>query len=419
MRKGTLLFLAVAAAFVGSILSTEVRGQRGGQQVEIPDGPGKELVSSTCTKCHGLNFITNSFGFSRDEWAHLFGTMIALPKDQADTIATYLAKNFPEKPNISKAVIVPGPVNVNIKLWTAPTLGQRPHDPLAARDGSLWWTGQYASRLGRVDTKTGAMKEYPLDTPNSGPHGLVEDRNGNIWYTGINVQEVGKVDPKTGAVTEYKLNLEGARGPHTPIFDQKGMLFFTIQSGHVGRLNPANSEMRIVKSPSDPSYPYGIQVDSKNLLWYVDFRQPKLASMNAATMEIKEYTLPRADARPRRIGITADDVIWYTDFPLGYIGRFDPKTGQFKEWMSPGGKDSRPYGIATVGDIVWYSESGVKPNTLVRFDPKTEKFQTWAIPSGGHVIRNMMATREGNLVLANSGINQVSLVEVRNPSGTR
>jgi virginiamycin B lyase len=61
----------------------------------------------------------------------------------------------------------------------------------------------------------------------------------------------------------------------------------------------------------------------------------------------------------------------------------------------------------------------VKPNTLVRFDPKTEKFQTWAIPSGGHVIRNMMATREGNLVLANSGINQVSLVEVRNPSGTR
>ena len=176
MRKGTLLFLAVAAAFVGSILSTEVQGQRGQQPVQIPDGPGKELVSTTCTKCHGLNFITNSFGFSRDEWAHLFGTMIALPKDQADTIANYLATNFPEKPNIPKAVIVPGPVNVNIKVWTAPTLGQRPHDPLAARDGSLWWTGQYASRLGRVDTKTGAMKEYPLDTPNSGPHGLVEDK---------------------------------------------------------------------------------------------------------------------------------------------------------------------------------------------------------------------------------------------------
>ena len=98
MRKGTLLFLAVAAAFVGSILSTEVQGQRG-QQVQLPDGPGKELVSTTCTKCHGLNFITNSFGFTREEWPRLFGSMVALPKDQADTIADYLAKNFPEKPD--------------------------------------------------------------------------------------------------------------------------------------------------------------------------------------------------------------------------------------------------------------------------------------------------------------------------------
>jgi virginiamycin B lyase len=54
----------------------------------------------------------------------------------------------------------------------------------------------------------------------------------------------------------------------------------------------------------------------------------------------------------------------------------------------------------------------VRPNTLVRFDPQGEKFQTWAIPSGGHVIRHMMASANGNLVLAESGINKVALVEV-------
>jgi len=392
MRKRGLLTLALATfAFVALMLPETTRGQRG-QQVTLPDGPGKAMVEATCTKCHGLNFITNSFGFSRDEWVRLFSSMVTPPRAESDAIADYLAKHFPEKPGTPKAKLIPGPVQVDIREWLAPTLGQRPHDPLAARDGSLWWTGQYASRLGRVDPRTGAMKEYPLDTPNSGPHGLVEDRDGNIWYTGINVHELGKVDPKTGTVTEYKVP-EPGRNPHTPIFDRNGMLFFTMQNGHVGRLNPATGEFKIVKSPSDPSYPYGIQVDSKNLVWYVDFRQPKLASVDAVSMEIKEYTLPRAD-----------------------IGRFDPKTGQFKEWLSPGGKDSRPYGIAAVGDIVWYSESGVKPNTLVRFDPKTERFQTWAIPTGGHVIRNMMATRDGNLVLANSGINRVAFVEVR---GTR
>jgi streptogramin lyase len=61
--------------------------------------------------------------------------------------------------------------------------------------------------------------------------------------------------------------------------------------------------------------------------------------------------------------------------------------------------NSGPYGIAVVKDVLWYSESGVSPNTLVRFDPKTEKFQTWEIPSGGGVVRNMMATQDGNLVL--------------------
>ena len=27
-------------------------------------------------------------------------------------------------------------------LWDVPTLGSRPHDPLATKDGAIWWTGQ-------------------------------------------------------------------------------------------------------------------------------------------------------------------------------------------------------------------------------------------------------------------------------------
>ena len=84
-----------------------------------------------------------------------------------------------------------------------------------------------------------------------------------------------------------------------------------------------------------------------------------------------------------------------------------------KEWPSPSGPESQPYGITVTKDIVWYNESGIRPNTIVRFDPKTEKFQSWVIPSGGIVVRNMMANKEGNLVLACSGANRVALVEIR------
>jgi integrase/recombinase XerD len=71
-----------------------------------------------------------------------------------------------------------------------------------------------------------------------------------------------------------------------------------------------------------------------------------------------------------------------------------------------------PYGITALNDVVWYSESGKNPNTLVRFDPKTETFHTWPIPSGGGVVRNMMPTADGNLVLACSCVNRIALVDV-------
>ena len=420
MRFRTALGVLFAVLVIAT-LSTRTESQGRGQPVQLPDGAGKAMVEATCAKCHGLNLITNSWGYSRQGWEALISSMVVLPKDQADTIHSYLATNFPVKP-APEAVLISGPATVTIKEWLAPTLGSRPHDPLAARDGSVWWTGQFAHRLGRVDPRTGAMKEFPLPD-GSGPHGLIEDREGNIFYTGISKNVIGRLDPKTGNVTEYPVQKAepAARGPHTPIFDQKGALWFTLQSGHVGRLIPSTGEMKIVPAPSGAgnTYPYGIRINSQGTPWYVDFRGNRIASIEPSTMAIKEITLPDPAARPRRIAITADDAVWYTDFARGYIGRYDPKTGAIREWLSPGGRQSAPYGIASVGNIIWYSESAVRPNTLVRFDLQTEKFQTWTIPSGGGVIRHMMATSNGNLVLACSGVNRVALVEVRDSASTR
>ena len=63
-------------------------------------------------------------------------------------------------------------LEVTIREWDVPTPRSNPHDPAAAPDGSLWWTGQFTNRLGRLDPATGMMREYPLKTANTGPHGL-------------------------------------------------------------------------------------------------------------------------------------------------------------------------------------------------------------------------------------------------------
>jgi virginiamycin B lyase len=405
----------IASVFTWTVLSTTASAQPNRAPVQLPDGEAKPMVEAICTGCHALDMITNSWGNTDEGWKELFGSMIALPGEQADSIASYLATNFPTKP-APEAVVIPGPVEVTFKEWVVPTLGSRPHDPLAARDGSIWWTGQFASRLGRLDPTTGAMREFPLKTANSGPHGLLEDPDGKIWFTAISQSYIGKLDPSTGDVTEYRVP---ARGPHTPILDRNGTLWFTVQSGYVGRLDTKTGEVTVAATPSSGTYPYGIVLSSKGVPWYVDFRGNRIGSVDPQTGKITEHTLPNPDSRPRRVAITPDDVLWYTDYARGYLGRFDTATGEVREWPSPGGPESQPYGITAVGNVIWYSESSVRPNTLVRFDTETEQFQTWVIPSGGGVVRNMMATADGNVVMACSGVNRVALVEVGRDTGQK
>lgn len=410
MNRRIPMVWVTAAGLLAGGFSLSVLAQQNRRDVDLPVGDAKPLIESTCIGCHQLSFIPRSVGNSKEDWSRLISTMIALPEPTQDQVTSYLAANFPKRPD-SYPVVIGGPVDVTVTEWLAPTLGSRPHDPLIAHDGSIWWTGQFQNRLGRLDPATGETKEFPLDVPDSGPHGLVEDRDGNVWFTAVNQRYVGKLDPTTGRVAEYMMP-DGTRGPHTPIFDQKGVLWFTMQSGHIGRLDPATGEVTVKATPSSGSYPYGIQVNSKGEPWYVDFRGNRIGSVDPATFTITEHELPNADSRPRRIALTPDDVVWYTDYPRGRIGRYDPATGDVREWLSPGGEKSLPYGIASVGDVLWYVETYARPNILVRFDTQTENVQSWIIPSGGGVVRNMMATPEGNLVLACSAVNRVAFVDV-------
>ncbi len=287
-------------------------------------------------------------------------------------------------------------LKVTIREWDVPTKGAHPHDPAVGADGALWYTGQLANKIGRLDPATGEFKEYPLKVDNSGPHGLVADREG-----------------KTGVVTEYKMPDEKAEDPHTAVFDREGTLWFTVQVGNfVGRLNPKTGKIELKKVQTDNARPYGIQINSRGEPFFCEFGTNKLGKIDPKTMAITEYALAEG-VRPRRLAIAADDSVYFSDFERGHLGRLDPATSAVKLWDSPGGAGSAPYGIVITPDgMVWYSESGVKPNTLIRFDPKTQAFARATIPSGGGTVRNMAATKDGRVYLACSGVNKVGVVDV-------
>jgi virginiamycin B lyase len=377
LNPHSLRLTAIASAFLACAAPT---------WAQSPEG--KAIVDAQCNSCHPLNARVGS-GYTPEGWKTVLRMMsnhgAPIQAEQLPAMTDYLSKTYPVKGR-PDAAVVPGPVKVSMQAWPAATPGSRPHDPLAARDGSLWYSGQMVNKLGRVDPKTGAVKEFPLKTAHSGPHGLVEDASGNIWYTGNTGALVGKLNPKTGEVTEYKMPDPEAKDPHTLIFDKGGILWFTVQNANrIGRLDPKTGEVKLLTPPTAKSRPYGMALDSKGNVFVVQFGTNRVARV---------------------------DMVWYSDYSRGYLGRLDPKTGQVKEWQSPSGPKSAPYGISAIKDVIWYSESEASPNTVVRFDPKSEKFQTWTIPGGGNIVRNTDVTHEGDFLLANSLTNEVTLVRI-------
>ena len=377
-----------------------------------------------CGMCHSPTQVMTGGGRTPDEWKDVINQMIDLGAPLADeekpVLADYLAKNFPLKSAptspasaSSTASVTTGNTPVTFKEWEVPTPNSRPHDPLAASDGSIWYTGMNANVLGRFDPKTQQFKEFKLKTPASGPHGLTEDKAGNIWFTANTKGYIGKLDPKTGAISEYPMPDPAARDPHTPIFDQKGDLWFTIQGANkIGRFNPTSGQLTLRDSPTPQSLPYGIVVSSKGVPFYVEFGANKVASIDPQTMVIREWTLPNADARPRRVAIDANDIIWYSDYARGYLGRLDPATGSVKEWASPGGPQSQPYGIAVINGWCGTANRAWSPTRWCGSIRPPRRSRPGRFPPGGGVVRNVSVTKDGNLALAESGVNKIALVEI-------
>ena len=401
----------VSGSIVNALTSFAVQAQAQAPGAGLPDGPGKEMVQGACTGCHQTSEILRSSGYTREGWKELTSTMIDLSASPAerDQLVEYLATHFPPN-NKRKPKLMPGEAHVTFKEWVTPTLGQRSRDPVQAADGMIWWAGQWANLIGRIDPKTGEMKEFSLP-PNAMPHTVVLDEGGNVWYTGNKNGTVGKLDPKTEKITEYKMPGPDAKDPHTAVFDRKGVLFFTLQlSNMIGRLDPASGDIKLVAMKTADARPYGIKLDADGFLWVACNGAACLVKVDPATLDLTEVKLPTPGTTVRRLDIADDGMIWYVNSGKGKIGRYNPKTGEIKEWDSPSGPQSHPYAMAVVDGIVWYNESGMRPDALVRFDPATEKFQSWPIPSGGvqaGIIRHMRPTRDGDLLIHQSSTNRI------------
>ncbi len=191
------------------------------------------------------------------------------------------------------------PLEGKVQYYDLPQ-GDRPHDVAPAPDGSVWYTGQRAGVLGRLDPKTGAIKRVPLGD-GSAPHGVIVGPDGAPWVTDGGLNAIVRVDPKTLEVKSWPLpkGREDAN-LNTAAFDGEGRIWFTGQAGIYGRLDPKTGDMQVWDAPRGRG-PYGIAATPSGDIWFVSLAGSYLAKPDLNTGAVTPIDPPSKGSGTRRV----------------------------------------------------------------------------------------------------------------------
>ena len=140
------------------------------------------------------------------------------------------------------------------------------HDLAPAPDGGVWFTAQRSGHLGWFDPKTGRTELHALGRGSS-PHGVIQGPDKAAWITDGGLNAIVRVSRPERSQRNYPLP-EGSpyANLNTAAFDADGDLWFTGQSGVVGRLAVKTGTVTLRDAPRGRG-PYGICTTPAGQVW--------------------------------------------------------------------------------------------------------------------------------------------------------
>jgi virginiamycin B lyase len=398
-----------------------------------PPGPGREIVEGTCIACHGVNWIpgrpNNDEGWNAmldlmlnmtdaGPWGIKGGSPL-IPKgtineQQRAEVLAYLVRHFgPDKP--VRTVRLEEPILLDEAalgkaLWVEYSVAEPEaangrnrwiQEPYFDLQGNVWLTERTngMAAILKLDPHTGSFISYPTTDRRWSPHGIVVDpTDGQVWWAGQGVY-LSRLDPKTGTSKDYTFSSDGHFGGHTPVFDSKGDIWFSmLPDDRIGHWDRRTDSIRTWKNPTAGGRPYGILVDHNDKIWYAQFYTCKITRFDPTTEKFTEFTAPSAPCTIRRLGLDSKGNIWYGAFSAGKLGVLNPATGKFKEYSI--NRLAEPYDTwVDPQNNVWIGDGG-RGGLLIKFDQKAERFTNYPSPLPSDMPK-LAITRDGAVWYSN------------------
>jgi virginiamycin B lyase len=284
------------------------------------------------------------------------------------------------------------------------------HDVAPAPDGGVWFSAQNSGHLGWFDPKSGRTELVSLGRPSS-PHGVIQGSDKAAWLTDGGHNAIVRVGWPDRSVRKFPLPEGSAYANlNTCAFDGDGDLWFTGQSGVVGKLAVKTGVVTVKDAPRGRG-PYGICATPSGEVWWCSLAGSYIARIDRKTGESLVVEPPTKNQGARRVWSDSRGRIWVSEWNSGQLSVHDPaaKTPAqaWRAWKLPG-DNPRCYAVyVDERDRVWSSDFG--GNAVFRFDPVSERFERFGFAREATSIRQILG-RPGEVWLPESGTEHISVI---------
>ena len=274
-----------------------------------------------------------------------------------------------------------------------------PHDVIIDDKGAVWFSSFGEQYLGKLDPRTGKLTEFEIPEHKPGfPTGLLglrSDAEGNLWFGNMYQATIARFDRKTETFKFWPLegdeNIDAAQinmvSPQSAGVDGK---VWAQNNGFAGihRLDVATGKLETFepfKGMSGPHNIYDVIPDSKNNVYFTDFRQRHIGRVDAKTGKVDLYEIPTPNSAPRRGQMDAQDRLWFGEYRADRIGMFDTKKEEFKEWLIPP-RWSSPYDVVVDRNGEAWTGS-MMSDQVTRLNPATGETINYLLPRSTNIRR--------------------------------
>ncbi|HVB32867.1 MAG TPA: carboxypeptidase regulatory-like domain-containing protein [Patescibacteria group bacterium] len=282
-------------------------------------------------------------------------------------------------------------------------------------DGSIW-VANYgnANQVDRIDPATGKTQVYNVPCPSAaGIHAIEVGPDGYAWFAEQGCNRVGRIDVKTGEVKQFQDSylpgkqwgiLGGSKHDSHPMLVD-GKLYVFSSGDPATRLDPATGKFTAIPGIPDT---YDVIEDKANgNLWFTDIGKGPLREVDPKTLKTIFSFAPSVDPanfKSHRITITPEGVVWVT-CRGDRICSLDPKTKAFQQY-TPLGPNKSDYAIQVDNaGRIWWSMSNL--DTLQRLDPATGKIVEYPFPYPEITMRRFWLDTQGRIWWASPANNAV------------